>query len=154
MISNMIKKVLIASALLFTSILAHAVNPINTGGLLSWGNTAIKGYDPVAYFTESRAVEGNSNFKHEWMGATWHFSSKENRDLFAANPKKYAPQYGGYCAYAVAQNTTASIDPTQFTVLNGKLYLNYSKYVNEQWNKERSQYIIDADKNWPKILDK
>ena len=147
----MIKKTFIALALLFASILTHAIDPINTG---LWGNTAIKGYDPVAYFSESKAVKGNSAFKYKWMDATWRFHNQQNRDLFAANPEKYAPQYGGYCAYAVSQNDTAGIDPNQFTIINDKLYLNYNQSINEQWTKDRNQYIIDADKNWPRLLDK
>ncbi|MEM6355700.1 MAG: YHS domain-containing (seleno)protein, partial [Pseudomonadota bacterium] len=77
----------------------------------SFLGTAIDGTDPVAYFTEGKPVEGSSDFTHEWNGATWRFSSAENRDLFAGDPEKYAPQYGGYCAWAVAQGYTASTDP-------------------------------------------
>ena len=141
----MIRKAFITLTLLFASILAHAIDPINTG---LWGNTAIKGYDPVAYFTESKAKKGKRKYEYTWMGANWHFESKENHDLFVANPEKYAPQYGGYCAYAVSQNTTAGIDPKQFTIVNHKLYLNYNKSINKKWTKNRDQYIIDADEQW------
>ena len=145
----MIKKALIAMAILFTASVSHAADPINTG---FFGNTAIKGYDPVAYFTESKAVKGSKKFTHKWMDAKWRFSSQENKDLFVANPEKYAPQYGGYCAYAVSQNDTAGIDPDQFTILNGKLYLNYNKSINDKWTDNRDQFIIDADKHWPGLI--
>ena len=146
----MIKKTLIALTMLLTASIGYAADPINTG---FFGNTAIKGYDPVAYFTESKAVKGDSDFEYEWMDADWRFSSQKNLDLFKTNPEKYAPQYGGYCAYAVSQNDTAGIDPDQFTVLNGKLYLNYNKSINTKWSKDRDQYIVDADKHWPGLAD-
>lgn len=118
-----------------------------------FGNIAIEGYDPVAYFQQNDAVEGSKKYQHEWQGAKWNFSSAANRDLFAGNPDKYAPQYGGYCAYAVSQNTTAGIDPDQFTILDGKLYLNYNAKIQEKWQKDRDSYIKQADENWPKVLE-
>ncbi|UTW46280.1 YHS domain protein [bacterium SCSIO 12696] len=142
-------KVLFLSLLLVAPF-SHAVEEINTG---FWGNTAIKGYDPVAYFTENRAVKGSKKFQHQWKGANWRFSNEQNRDLFAANPDKYAPQYGGYCAYAVAKNDTAGIDPDQFTILDGKLYLNYNKSINDKWLKDRDNFIEEADKHWPGLID-
>jgi YHS domain-containing protein len=116
----------------------------------SWG-TAIDGYDAVAYFNEGKPVEGDSEFSHDWNGATWHFSSAGNRDLFAADPEKYAPQYGGYCAYAVSQGYTASTEPDAWSIVDGKLYLNYSKSVQSKWEQNTSGYIKDADTNWPGI---
>lgn len=115
-----------------------------------WG-TAIDGYDPVAYFTVGRPVEGDSDFEHEWNGATWRFSSAENRDLFAADPEKYAPQYGGYCAYAVSQGYTASTEPDAWKIVDGKLYLNYNKSVQTRWEKNIPGYVADANTNWPGI---
>ena len=138
-----------AFILLLISVNASAVDPIYTP-LLS--NKAIKGYDTVAYFTEGKPVKGDKAHSTEYKGATWQFASKGNLDLFVANPEKYAPQYGGYCAYAVSQNTTASIEPEQFTVLDGKLYLNYNQSVNDLWNTDRANFISAADKNWPQIL--
>lgn len=114
---------------------------------------AINGYDTVAYFTQDAAVPGSDTFKTDWNHATWLFSSQENLDLFTANPEKYAPQYGGYCAYAVAKDSFAKIDPTQFTVLDGKLYLNYNARINRKWGKNRDQFIIDANDNWPGLLE-
>ncbi len=115
--------------------------------------TAIDGTDPVAYFTEGRPVEGSSDFTHEWNGATWRFASAENRDLFAADPEKYAPQYGGYCAWAVSQGYTASTDPTAWKIVDGKLYLNYNASVQSKWEKDVPGFIASADGNWPKVLD-
>lgn len=128
---------------------AHAKDPIYTS---TFSNNAIKGYDTVAYFTQGKAVKGDSDYSTEYKQAKWLFSSQENLDLFTANPEKYAPQYGGYCAYAVAQNTTASIKPELFTIHNGKLYLNYNQKFNNKWLGSKEQYIIDADKNWPAVL--
>ena len=98
------------------------VDPVNNNNA-----TAIKGYDPVAYFKQSAAVKGSPQFTTQWMGATWQFSSAENRDLFAANPEQYAPQYGGYCAYAVSEGHTASIDPEAWKIVDGKLYVRTQK---------------------------
>jgi hypothetical protein len=113
---------------------------------------AIRGYDPVAYFTESRPVKGSDEHVYEWKGARWRFSSAANRERFAAAPEKYAPQYGGYCAYGVAQNYAVSIDPQAWSIVEGKLYLNYSRSVRETWNKDIPGYIRKADANWPAVL--
>jgi len=130
---------------------AYAISPINTTWL---GGVAVKGYDPVAYFVEGKPVKGSGKYEHKWMGAKWHFSSAENRQLFANNPENYAPQYGGYCAYAVSQGVTADIDPTAWKIVDGKLYLNLSHSVARIWLKNIPGYIALADKNWPAVLDK
>ncbi len=113
---------------------------------------AIGGYDPVAYFTEKMPVKGNASFSYKWRNADWNFSTAANRDLFSSDPEKYAPQYGGYCAYAMAYNATASTIPQAWTVVSGKLYLNYSLYVKSQWLAKQAEYISTADKNWPVLL--
>lgn len=113
---------------------------------------AIKGADPVAYFTDSQAVIGSSEFAYEWLGTEWHFASAENRDLFAANPEQYAPQYTGHCAWAVSQGYTAPIDPEAWKIVDGKLYLNYSKQVQDRWAKDIPGNIAKADANWPGVL--
>lgn len=113
---------------------------------------AIRGYDPVAYFTEAKPVKGKSAYQFKWQGATWSFASSENRDRFVKNPDKYAPQYGGYCAWAVSQGYTASIDPDAWRIVNGKLYLNYSKGVQQQWEQDIPGHVAKADVNWPKLL--
>ncbi len=125
---------------------AEAVTPINN----SPGAT-LKGYDAVAYFTEGKPVKGNKRYEYDWMGAKWHFSSAENRDLFAKNPGQYAPKYGGYCAYAVSQGVTADIDPMAWKIVDGNLYLNLSQAVARIWSKDIPGYIAKADKNWPKL---
>ena len=122
------------------------VDPVNNNSAI-----AIKGYDPVAYFKQSAAVKGSPQFTTQWMGATWQFSSAENRDQFATTPEKYAPQYGGYCAYAVSEGHTASIDPEAWKIVEGKLYLNYSKGVQKKWLADTTGRIQSGDKNWPTL---
>ena len=128
-----------------------AVDEINTG---FFSSTAIKGYDMFAYFTQDKAVKGNKKYQFEWKGAKWHFNSQKNLELFISSPGKYAPQYGGWCAYAVSQNTTANIQPDLFTVVNHKLYLNYNRQVNKKWLDNQAQYIKDADQYWPDVFTK
>jgi len=115
---------------------------------------AIRGYDPVAYFTESKPVKGDAKHTHQWKGATWRFASAANRDAFAAAPEKYAPQYGGYCAYGVAGGYTVSTVPEAWSVREGKLYLNYSAGVQRDWLKDPAGYVRKADANWPKALQR
>jgi len=144
--------VLLTAALILG--LAMQVQPASAGGVINssfLGGVAIESTDPVAYFTEGRPVEGSSAYEHEWMGATWRFASAENRDRFAAEPESYAPQYGGYCAWAVAQGYTAKIDPEAWKIEGGKLYLNYSKSVQAQWAQDIPGNIAKGDANWPKL---
>jgi YHS domain-containing protein len=121
--------------------------------VFSTGDGAIRGYDPVAYFTEKRPVKGSEQYTHDHQGATWRFTSAENRDRFAASPETYTPQFGGYCAYAVGNGYTASIDPDAWSLVDGKLYLNYSKSVQARWEAKRDHYIRAANGNWPAVLD-
>ena len=114
---------------------------------------AIRGADVVAYFTESRYVSGSADYTHEWANATWHFSSPENRDLFAANPEQYAPQYGGFCAWAVAEGYTASVDPNAWEIVDGKLYLNYDARIQRRWQRDIPGNIARANENWPAVLN-
>ncbi len=109
---------------------------------------AIHGYDPVAYFTAGKPVSGKAEYKTQWQGAEWHFASAENRDLFVKSPEKYAPQYGGHCAYGMSLGHLAPVDPNAWKVVDGKLYLNYSKDVQGLWLKDTSGNITKADKNW------
>lgn len=117
------------------------------------GEVAIAGADPVAYFTDGAYVPGSDEFTHEWSGAIWRFASAENRDAFASNPASYAPQYGGFCAWAVSQGYTAPIDPEAWKVVDGKLYLNYDKNVQARWERDISGNIAKADANWPAVAD-
>ena len=121
---------------------------VNTG---FFNNTAIKGYDPVAYFTEGKPVKGDKQFTVEYQGADWYFASAENKAKFEKSPDMFAPQYGGYCAYAVAQGKTAGIDPDQWSIVDGKLYLNYNAAIQNKWLGKRDQFIVDADREWPEI---
>ena len=119
-----------------------------------FGAAAIRGHDVVAYFTQGKPVEGKRDFSHQWNNTTWRFASAGHRDLFAANPEKYAPQYGGWCAWAVSQGYTASVDPTAWRIVDGKLYLNYSKSVQSQWVQNIPGNIAKGDANWPGIKQK
>jgi YHS domain-containing protein len=132
------------------AISVRAEKPVNS----SLFGVAIKGYDAVAYFTDAKPVKGDSAFTHEWNGAKWEFASAEHRDLFKAEPEKYAPQFGGYCAFAVSKGHTASTDPAAWRIVDGKLYLNYSMDVQKMWEKDTAENIAKADKNWPEILKK
>ncbi len=113
---------------------------------------AIDGSDAVAYFTEGRPVAGKAELTHDWMGVTWRFASEENRAAFAASPEAYAPQYGGYCAYAVSEGYTASTVPEAWKIVDGKLYLNYSRGVQRRWERDIPGRIAAADANWPSVL--
>lgn len=110
---------------------------------------AINGYDSVAYHAENKAVQGDPRYSHVWRDANWIFVSAENRDLFAKDPEQYAPQYGGFCAYAASKGSlNIPTDPQAWTVYNGKLYLNYSKQVREVWLKDKDSNIKKADYHW------
>lgn len=113
---------------------------------------AVGGYDAVSYFTGTPA-EGSKEFSTKWKDVEWRFANAANRDAFLASPEKYAPQYGGYCAYAVSQGYTAKGDPTAWTVNDGKLYLNYSIEVRATWEKDIPGYVSAANGNWPKVLE-
>jgi YHS domain-containing protein len=112
---------------------------------------AIQGYDPVAYFESSKAIEGNKEINAEYNKAIYWFSSEANKALFLKNPEKYVPQYGGYCAYGVSENHTSPTDPKAFTIVEDKLYLNYNLKVKELWTKEREERIKKANENWKKL---
>jgi YHS domain-containing protein len=105
---------------------------------------AIHGYDPVAYFTESKAVKGDKKFTYTWNTSTWYFASQQNLNAFKAKPDKFAPQYGGYCAYGLAGGHKAPTDPEAWTIVDNKLYLNYDKNVQQSWTKEASGVHSDC----------
>lgn len=114
---------------------------------------AIRGYDTVAYFTDNKAIKGDKQFQYEWNQGIWLFANQQNLERFKADPERFAPQYGGYCAYAVANNSYASVDPKFFAIKNDKLYLNYNQRVQKRWNKKTKQFISQADKYWPQLLE-
>ena len=124
-----------------------------TPKIYSEDGVAVDGTDVVAYFTKGAPVRGSSEFTHDWQGATWRFSTAANRDAFAADPARYAPQYGGYCAYAVSEGYTASTTPSAWKIVDGKLYLNYSRRVQRIWERDIPGRISSANSNWPKALN-
>ena len=146
---------LLAIAFLGASLMAaheaQAGKPAYFTGIVK--GVAVGGYDPVAYFSQQKPVKGNAAITAEHGGAIWRFSTEENRTAFLANPAKYAPQYGGYCAWAVSQGYTAKGDPNAWKIVDGKLYLNYNRSVQKTWSKNVSQNISKGDANWPKVLN-
>lgn len=142
----MLQKISFALVLLGLSGLATAAQPVYTG---FFSDVAIKGYDTVAYFTQGEAVKGDDAFSHRWNDAQWHFASAKNRDLFAANPEQYAPQYGGYCAFAIAaKDDLVKVDPTAWSIVDDKLYLNYNQSIRKDWEGSQATYIPQGDRNW------
>ena len=115
---------------------------------------AIKGYDAVAYFKALKPEKGSKQFSFTWNNADWLFSSQQNLDSFKLDPVKFAPQYGGYCAYGVSEDHKSPTDPEAWTISDGKLYLNYSLRIKELWRKEQAKRIADADVKWPLLMSK
>jgi len=115
---------------------------------------AVDGYDAVAFFTKGKPVKGSSTYAYNWSGAKWLFADKADLESFQKTPEKYAPQYGGYCAYGAAKGHKATTEVDTWSIVNGKLYLNYDQGVKSTWNKDQAAYIQSADKNWPLIRDK
>ena len=113
---------------------------------------AIRGTDPVAYFTQGQAIAGDSEYETEWNDAVWRFSSAKNQELFESNPEAYAPQYGGYCAKALSEGNVVSTDPEAWKIVEDKLYLNYSPEVQQQWTQDIEGNIELADNMWPDVL--
>jgi YHS domain-containing protein len=147
-----------SAALVTTFVIAWSGSVAAGGGANTgyFGGIAIMGYDPVAYFTEARAVEGSPEFSREFLGETWHFANAEHRDLFAADPVRYAPQYGGYCAgevhdAAIGSGITINIDPEAWRIIDGKLYLFYRKSGPDWFEQNREEAVAEADANWPEV---
>lgn len=129
---------------------AMAEAPIYTG---AFDNLAVQGYDPVAYFNEGKPVKGDKDFSTEYQGATFRFASAANRDKFVKSPQAYAPQYGGYCAWAVSQGYTAKGDARNWKIVDGKLYLNYNTSIQKKWEADVPGFIKAANANWPGVLN-
>ena len=147
----------LGAALWFASPAVFAAPPANTLKTGLFGgrtDTAILGYDPVAYFTLGKPVKGRDELAFDHLGAKWKFSSQAHLDLFKANPQKYTPQYGGYCAYGVSQDNLVSIEPDKFKVIDDKLYLNYDADVQAKWLKDPAGYIRQADAKFQSLLKK
>lgn len=146
MIKNILKYILLGLAPMVAA--TASAGEINTG---YFGDVAIKGYDPVAYFTQKRAVRGEDSISHIWFGATWQFSNEEHKKMFSENPVKFAPQYGGLCADGVAYGElTANIDPEAWRIIEGKLYLNYDPGSAAELEEAEGQ-VEKSVKNWPRI---
>ena len=119
----------------------------------STDHVAIRGYDPVSYFKEHRPVKGQSKFMYQHAGATWFFANMNNRNVFADNPDSYAPQYGGYCAYAMSKGFIAPTAPEAWTIHEDKLYLNYGLRVRDTWLEDISKNVRKADEHWVEKLE-
>ncbi len=132
------------------AVLMYAV-PSWAGGFFEKDGVALRGYDVVAYVTDRKAVKGSAEHKGHYKGSIFHFASKANRDAFAADPAKYAPQYGGFCAFGMAGGYKAATDPAAFTIIDDKLYLNYNRDVQTQWRADTSGFIAKANWNWPRV---
>jgi hypothetical protein len=152
----MLRPAILALSLIVTGAvaapMAFAEKPPVYRGLFD--DLAVGGYDPVAYFTSGKPVEGRKAFEYRRQNATWRFSTAENLAAFKTDPARYAPQYGGYCAWAAAQGYTAKGDPRAWKVVNGKLYLNYDASIQKKWEADIPGFIVKADANWPQILKK
>ena len=138
----------VAAALAFVALprdsAAETVAPV-----FAEDGVAIRGTDPVAYFTDSAVRQGDPAIHADWMGARWRFASEQHRAMFVADPAAFAPQFGGYCAWAVAEGYTAPIDPEAWRIVEGKLYLNYSKKIQKKWARDVPGNISRANANWP-----
>lgn len=143
---------------LFRFLLPLAVATACAVGSVAWAGeyfekdgVAIRGTDPVGYFKDGKPVKGSAEHRFEHKGSVFLFASKANRDAFAAEPDRYAPQYGGYCAFGTSGGNKAAIDPAAFTVRDGKLYLNYNRDVQKQWSADVPGHVAKADRNWPAV---
>ena len=118
------------------------------------GTTAIRGYHEVTYFTEHTSLKGIRDLSFGWNGSTWYFSTGVNLDSFITNPEQFAPQFGSYCAFGMADGHKALTDPLSWSIVNDKRYLNYDKEVQAIWKEKQEEYIHCAEKNWPVLKDK
>jgi len=143
------KKIVLSIAVALFTMYSHA----QKSEVFTSKGYAVNGYDVVGYFTQGKPVEGKKTFLYQWHNAYWLFSTKQNLDSFSHSPEKYAPQFGGYCAYGVSEGHKATTEPDAWTIVDGKLYLNYNKDVQQLWKKDIPGRIIKAEKNWPKVKD-
>jgi YHS domain-containing protein len=124
-----------------------------SGKAFTTKNGAIDGYDAVAYFTDAKPVKGQKQFALKYKDALWYFASAEHQALFKANPQKYAPQFGGFCAYGVSRGYKVKIEPEAWEIFEGKLYLNYDLDIQQKWKKDKAGYVKKANANWIEIKD-
>ncbi|WDI31522.1 YHS domain-containing (seleno)protein [Hyphococcus flavus] len=150
----MLRRILTLMTVLFAAFSlqgAMAESPVYTK---LFSNLAVDGYDPVAYFTDGAPLKGKKQFSYEFNGAEWRFYSAENLEAFKSDPEAYAPQYGGYCAWAVSQNYIARGNPKNWSIVDGKLYLNYNNEIQSRWEQDIPSFIELANTNWPGVIDK
>lgn len=145
-----IRRAALAAVFVLSAFAVVAAQKVNT----SFTGLAIDGYDPVAYFTDNRPLKGSAEFTFEFGGAKYRFQSAANRDLFAKDPAKYAPQYGAFCAYAVSKGYTADTDPLAWKIVDGRLYLNYNAGAQKKWEEDIPGNIRKGDANWPALSKK
>jgi len=154
------RRIFIAAGVLWLAAMAVAeqrylggFEELATAPVYAPDGVAIRGTDPVAYFTEGRAVAGSEAHSFDWNGATWHFASADNRAAFAAEPETYAPEYGGFCAWAVAEKGTLyATQPENWAIVERKLYLNYNDNIEARWQQDIPGFIAKGDARWPEIL--
>lgn len=147
-----IRQLIIAAALATSTVIVaapvFAEAPIYTP---KKNNIAVQGYDPVAYFSAGEPIKGSADYKASYMGADFHFASQENLDAFNADPAAYAPQYGGYCAWAIARGDYAKGSAKHWAIVDGKLYLNYNRSIQKKWNKDTAGFIKNGDAQWSSL---
>lgn len=125
--------------------------PAQIHEVYEYRSKAIRGYDPCSFFLEGKAVKGIEMIAFSWQGSTWYFSTFANREAFTKTPEKYAPQYGGYCAYGIANGYKAQTDPTTWIIVNDKLYFSYSQKIKSRWYPNRLEQITKGDQQWPAL---
>jgi len=141
---------LLTIVLLATPVLAQTKSLLN----LEKDGLALKGFDPVAYFVQNKPLKGKPEFKSAWQGATYHFASEENKARFDKEPNKFEPAFGGFCAYGVSRNKLVEIDPEAFQIVEGRLLLQYSKGVRNDFNKDVQGNLAKANTNWPGLVER
>lgn len=147
----MLKKIISTTAATLALSISAASFAADIDANANGNDLAIQGYDPVAYFTQEKPAKGSSEYTATYKNAIYHFTSEQNRDLFRASPVKYAPQYGGFCAFGVTKGRKFDTDPTAWRVVDGKLYLNLNKDVQKVWLEDVPGYITNANQTWPTI---
>jgi hypothetical protein len=150
---------LLRSTLVLSLVAGGAIAALGVGNSLppvnvSRGDLAAGGYDTVAYHTDGRATRGDARFEHRWNGAIWRFATDANRQTFLQDPARYAPEFGGYCAYAVSRGYTADGDPEVWRIVDGRLYLNYSRRAQRLWEEDIPGNIAKGRRNWPGVLSR
>lgn len=153
-----LKKWLIGAAVIVAVVAAggylylSSLQMFATAPVYQTGDGALNGYDPVAYFTQNQPVRGREDIIAEWNGAVWRFATAENRAAFQLDPERFAPQFGGYCAYAVANGYTAKTDPNAWQIIDDRLYLNFDASTAEKWSANSAAFIKEANANWPRVI--